>query len=236
MPFDFKICSFDCLYCQYGWTEYHTNMIEKFVEMPSVEQVSAALEQALINYKEQQKNSGLIQYPLYITFSGNGEPTLHQEFSQIVDSVIEVRNRISPSSKTAILSNSTTISNPTVRTALTKLDVRIMKLDAGNDNTFHSYNNPAKGIDLEDITEGLSALNDITIQTLFTGGKMGNYNDVNISDWIKRLKRISPIKVQLYSLDRGYPSEDITPIEKDKLLKVKSLLDRENIFSEVYER
>jgi len=236
MPFDVKICSFDCLYCQYGWTEYHTNVIEEFVEMPSVEQVSEALEKALTEYKEQNKDSNLPGYPMYITFSGNGEPTLHPEFSQIVDKVIEVKNKISPLSRTAILSNSTTVNIPAVRPALTKLDVRIMKLDAGSNDAFHTYNNPADGIDIEDITEGLSTLMSVTIQTLFTGGKKGNYNDANISDWILRLKKISPIKVQLYSLDRGYPSEYITSVHKDKLLKVKAMLDRESLHSEVYER
>jgi wyosine [tRNA(Phe)-imidazoG37] synthetase (radical SAM superfamily) len=236
MPFNIKICSFDCLYCQYGWTSYHTNVIERNFELPSVGDISAALERALNAYSANLNTNNNREYPLYVTFSGNGEPTLHPQFPQIVDEVIKIRNKVSLLSRTAILSNSTKVNEPDIITALSKLDVRIMKLDAGNEDTFRSYNNPAIGISLDNITEGLAALKDVTIQTLFTGGEQGNYNDKNISDWIIRLKQISPIKVQLYSLDRGYPSKNITHINKDLLLKIKLLLEKQNIASEVYER
>jgi len=236
MPFDKKICSFDCLYCQYGWTSYHTNVIERNFDLPSVGDISDTLERALITYTVNLITNNKGEYPLYITFSGNGEPTLHPQFPQIVDEVIKIRNKVSPLSQTTILSNSTKVNEPDIKTALSKLDVRIMKLDAGNEDTFRSYNYPAEGISLDNITEGLAALKDVTIQTLFTGGKLGNYNDKNISDWIIRLKQISPIKVQLYSLDRGYPSEYITHINKEMLVKIKLLLEKQNIASEVYER
>ena len=204
LPTKKKICSFDCLYCQYGWTE-EFDYLKK------------------MDYE-----------PDYITFSGNGEATLHPDFSAIVDDVNELRTRFTPHAKTTILSNSTQVFKPEVREALAKLDGIIMKLDAGDEETFRRYNRPKKYVDLETITNELSKMNSVTIQTLFTLGDAGNYNDTNLLAWIDRIKKIKPDFVQLYSLDRGYPSEAIEPVSKEQLGKIKLLLDKENIKSEVY--
>ncbi len=224
LPTKIKVCSFDCLYCQYGWTdEFDDKTLSKI--LPSKEEILDALETQLkeMNYQ-----------PDYITFSGNGEATLHPEFGAIVDGVIAIRNKYTPHAKTTILSNSTQVFKPEVREALAKLDERIMKLDAGYDDVFKNYNRPAKHVYLEVITDALANMKDITIQTLFTLGPMGNYTDKNISAWLERIKKIKPVFVQVYSLDRGYPSEEISYVSKEELGKIKELLDKENIRSEVY--
>jgi len=224
LPTKTKVCSFDCLYCQYGWTEdFNGNTLSKV--LPSKAEILEALENRLkdMNYE-----------PDYITFSGNGEATLHPEFSVIVEGVIALRNKYTPHAKTAILSNSTQLFKPEIREALAKLDVRIMKLDAGYEEMLRLYNRAAKYVYLDVITDVLSEMKDITIQTLFTTGTMGNYTDKNITAWVERIKKIKPVFVQLYSLDRGYPSEGIAPVSNEELGKVKEILDKENIKSEVY--
>ncbi len=123
---------------------------------------------------------------------------------------------------------------PEVREALAKLDERIMKLDAGSEEMFKTYNRPAKYVYLDVITDTLANMNDITIQTLFTSGPMGNYKEINITEWLDRIKKINPVFVQIYSLDRGYPSEEIAFVSREDLEKIKLLLDKENIKSEVY--
>jgi wyosine [tRNA(Phe)-imidazoG37] synthetase (radical SAM superfamily) len=224
LPTKTKVCSFDCLYCQYGWTEdFNDNTLIKV--LPSKAEILEALESQLkeMNYE-----------PDYITFSGNGEATLHPEFSAIVDGVIELRNKYTPHAKTTILSNSTQLFKNEVREALAKLDERIMKLDAGYEEMLKQYNRPAKYVYLDVITDVLAEMKGITIQTLFTSGPMGNYTEKNISAWVERIKKIKPVFVQLYSLDRGYPSEEITHVSREELEKIKELLDKENIISEVY--
>jgi wyosine [tRNA(Phe)-imidazoG37] synthetase (radical SAM superfamily) len=224
LPTKKKICSFDCLYCQYGWTEdFDDESLRKV--LPSREEIREELE----NYLKKMDCE-----PDYITFSGNGEATLHPDFSAIVDDVNELRTKYTPHAKTTILSNSTQVFKPEVREALAKLDGIIMKLDAGDEETFRRYNRPRKYVNLETITDELSKMNKITIQTLFTLDDSGNYNDTNLSAWINRIKKIKPDFVQLYSLDRGYPSEAIEPVSKEQLGIIKQLLEKENIKSEVY--
>ena len=172
--------------------------------------------------------------PTYITFSGNGEPTLHPCFNSIVNGVIHLRNTLSPASKTAILSNSTTVLNPDIQKALSKLDIRIMKLDIGNERMFLKYNHPTKGIRLHPIIKGLAHLKKTTIQSLFCKGKNGNYSKENLTDWIKKIKFISPFAVQIYTLDRNPPSNLISSLNREELLNIQSLLKKEKIPSQYF--
>ena len=222
LPGTEKACTFNCLYCQYGWTDF--SAMDGLV-FPTVQKVLDRIECVL---------QSLCKKPKYITLSGNGEPTLHQQFPDIVDGITQLRDRFVPSAKTAILSNSTRVNDPHIRAALSKLDVRIMKLDAGSDETFQIYNNPCPGIILDDIVDGLSSLRDVTIQSLFTEGSSGNFNEANISSWIKKIKQISPLSVQIYTLDRGYPSGAISKLEVSELVQIKHHLEAADIHSEVY--
>ncbi len=217
LPPKIKVCSFDCLYCQYGWTDFA--LMESAV-FPKPEEVRKALEEALEKLEEP---------PRWITFSGNGEPTLHPDFGRIVDIVIEVRDRLASGTGTAILSNSTTVHRPEIREALAKLDLRIMKLDAGTPEVFASYSRPAPGFTLEQVVEGLSALDDVTIQALFTTGTSGNYTEANIEAWIERLRRIEPVMVQVYSLDRGFPSREIEKLTHAELEGIVARLEKAGI-------
>ena len=78
-----------------------------------------------------------------ITFSGNGEPTLHPDFGGVVDDVIALRNKYYPSVKISVLSNSTMIDRPAVAEALLKVDNNILKLDSAVDATMRLIDRPA---------------------------------------------------------------------------------------------
>jgi len=227
LPAERKVCSFDCLYCQYGFSRGKTREEagKERHRLPRVTEVLSAVEAAVLN---------LSPPAAYLTFSGNGEATLHPGFKEIVLGLREIRDRLSPGSKTAILSNSTTVNDPMIREALALLDVRIMKLDAGTEEMFLRYNRPAKGITLEDTVAGLIALEDVTIQSLFTKGPEGNFTPDHVNAWIQQIKKISPLFVQLYTLDRESPTTSLIPVDKDELLHIRSLLKKENIPSGVF--
>jgi len=225
LPVDFKMCSFNCLYCQYGWTDCDKVKKSQKKNLPSPEKIKDRLKKTLVQLKDK---------PQYITFSGNGEPTLHPEFPEIVDIVIKLRDNFSPASKTAILSNSSRVTIKNIRKAISKLDTRIMKLDVGNNGFLKTYNLPCEKTSINKITEGLATLDNVIIQSLFTSGPLGNYKQDNIKEWIKRLKIILPILVQIYTLDRGFPSKKIKATTKNKLLKIKEKLEKQNIKAKVF--
>ncbi len=225
LPAEVKLCAFDCLYCQYGWTGMHTIRASEISSLPGVEQVLDAVRKAL-EFAD--------TYPSYITFSGNGEPTLHPDFPAIVKGVSELRDRYSKGSKTAILSNSATASDERIREALSELDVRIMKLDCGTEELFRRFNRPCEGVDFEAMINGLSSMKDITIQSLFAGGEMGNSKPEDIEAWVEVLSRIKPSMVQIYSLARGYPSRGIEPIGKQALLAISRKAEGAGIKANVF--
>lgn len=222
-----KTCTLNCVYCQYGLSRVGDDQMTDIRWYPSVQQITDALTNIL---------TILDPKPAYITLSGNGESTLHPEFPVIVEQIAQIRDADSPESLLAILSNSSTTTNRVIRDTLQRMDKRIMKLDCGNEETFKRYNLPQPGIHFEDIIEGLKQIEDVTIQDLFSGGGGGNYTDENISDWVERILEIKPVSVQLYTLDRSYPSATISPLAVEELAKIKDLLDNENIISDVFGR
>ena len=113
LPPDRKICNFNCIYCECGWTLKEN---KGDIRLPSREDVFRALELKLSSMKEKS------QTPDVITFAGNGEPTLHPGFPDIIDDTISLRNKYFPEAEIAVLSNSTAIGNPRIREALMKID------------------------------------------------------------------------------------------------------------------
>jgi wyosine [tRNA(Phe)-imidazoG37] synthetase (radical SAM superfamily) len=212
LPAEGKLCNFDCVYCQYGWSDM--TLLGRLGELafPPVERVLAALEAEL---------PGCDPSPAYLTFSGHGEPTLHPRFGEIVEGVVAIRDRVLPGARTAILSNSTRAAEPAVRDALRRLEVRIMKLDAGAGDLLGRYNRPAGGVTLAGIVAGLRELGGVTLQSLFTGGPGGNADPHGVEEWLGQVTRIAPLAVQIYTLSRGYPSERIAPLGRERLEEIR---------------
>jgi wyosine [tRNA(Phe)-imidazoG37] synthetase (radical SAM superfamily) len=225
LPAGRKTCSFNCVYCQYGWSTPRKNAFDKALHWPSATEVGEALARSL---------EDMSVSPSYITFSGNGEALLHPRFPEIVEEIIRLRNRLAPEAKTAILSNSSQVTNRSVQNVLQKLDVRIMKLDCGLEKNFRLYNQPADGITLDDIVRGLGQIRDVTIQSLFSKGSSGNFSSANIQAWLERLKMIRPIFVQIYTLDRNAPAEDLLAASLADLVKIKSRVRDEGINGEIF--
>ncbi|MFC2171857.1 radical SAM protein [Acidobacteriota bacterium] len=226
LPAKSKFCPFDCVYCQYGHTQLHTLDESKGEDCPTVSELKGALTKALSE----------IPAPEYLTLSGNGEPTIHPDISGIVDMMSAVRDQMAPEAKTAVLSNSTTVNRPGVRKALSKLDVRIMKLDAGTEEVFRRFNVPCDGVEFEELVAGLAALESVTIQTLFAAGSDGNFTQENIDAWIECLKRIKPVAIQIYSLDRGTLPRDLKQIGLDDLQPLSQKLQQLGFDARPYAR
>ena len=130
LPLESKICNFNCIYCECSWTDLKANSAPYFSK-----------ETILVDIKNCFKALSAENIKIdSITFTGNGEPTRHPHFSIIIDEVIVLRNQYFPGIKMVVLSNSNLLSNKKVLSALQKVDLRILKLDAGTQDTFEKMN------------------------------------------------------------------------------------------------
>jgi wyosine [tRNA(Phe)-imidazoG37] synthetase (radical SAM superfamily) len=211
LPITYKLCPFNCIYCQYGWTEAHTDDASEYMDdLPTTNE----LEEVLESWLKQDQNID------YITFSGNGEPCVHPRFDQMVDVASKLRNRYVPHVRLAILSNSTCLGRSNVIESLKRLDERIMKLDCGSEETFQKVNRPHKNIKYEEVVESLKNLDDIVIQSVLVDGEISNIENEEIEQWIERLNYIKPRKVQIYSIDRPSADKNLKLVEKKKLKQI----------------
>lgn len=227
-PIGFKSCSFDCVYCQYGPTDVAQMSYGPEV-VPGIEEVEGALQRRLVKLWEQGKE------PDYITFSGNGEPTLHPYFEQVARRVKETRDSYSPGSKIALLSNSSRVTDPEIMDVIRGgiIDCPIMKLDVGTESKFMEVNRPAYSCsDYWEIIECLKGIDSYVIQSIKFRGEVNNF-DKDIEQWMDIIEELDPDAVQLYSLDRPTRRE-LEEVRKEELDQVGEELGERGVEVEVF--
>ena len=210
-PTSYKLCSFDCVYCQYGWTSICIlDSAHRLDDLPTQDDFGKAFKSALREHKEIDN----------ITFSGNGESTLHPQFEELVDIARQLKEEYSPKARLGVLSNSSTVSIENVRRALDKLDFRIMKLDAGGLETFRKINRPCRGVDYKNMLNSLHSLEKVTLQTMFVDGGIQNTGEREIGEWVEKVGQIEPINVQIYSLHRPPANSSLREVPVQKLREI----------------
>lgn len=219
-PRDGKICSFDCLYCEAGFNTQGPGT----TGFPSREEVYDRLREKLIELKEQGK-------PLdVITFSGNGEPTLHPRFDEIIDDTISLRNEFFPDVKISVLSNSTRLESPAVCDALKRVDNNILKLDSAIESTMRKVDRPgSREFTVKRVIEHLKQFSGQgIIQTMLLRGEgLDNTTDEEISALIEAYKQIRPRSIMIYSIDRKTPDETLRAVGKEELTEIAHRIEKE---------
>jgi wyosine [tRNA(Phe)-imidazoG37] synthetase (radical SAM superfamily) len=214
LPTDKKFCNFDCLYCECGWT-CKTNISSTM--LPSRESVRKSLETKIISMGE--KNL----LPDVITFAGNGEPSIHPDFSEIINDSIEVRDKLCENARIAVLSNSMTLHKKKIIDALKKVDQPILKLDTALEESYRFINRPTGNKSIEEIIDNLSNFGSgLILQTLFfhgtyNGYKINNTSNKELMALFEAYKQISPESIMIYTFERE------TPVNSLKKVSLKDL-------------
>ena len=209
MPLAHKLCTFNCVYCECGW-----NTPVSHPKLPTREEVKMALEARL--------KEGLDLD--VITFSGNGEPTLHPDFLSIIEDTCALRDQYCPKAKVSVLSNSTQLGRPDVVQALRLCDNRILKLDAATDEMMRRIDLPVnEHLTVKQIIEWLAQFNgDFTLQTCFlrgehAGQRIDNTTPEELEAWYKAVETLHPKQIMIYVIDRKTPQENLTKISREEM-------------------
>lgn len=226
MPSDGKICSFDCLYCEAGYNAQGAGR----QGLPSAAQVKTDLRKKLSEMREAGD-------PLdVITFSGNGEPTLHPQFAEVVDIVVALRDEFYPDAKISVLTNSTRIFDPAVAAALERVDNNILKLDSAVEETMRVLDRPNDpAFTVERVVEGLrrfagtGIIQTMLLRGTHDGREIDNTTPAEIDALIRAYKEIRPREVMLYSIDRSTPEENLCKVSHEELSSIAARLREEGI-------
>ncbi len=215
-PAHLKLCSFNCSYCQYGWSEHSRRASEPaFEHWPSAATVARAVAAALRSLAAQGDRIDRL------TLAGHGEPTMHPKFKEVVAALRKVRDELAPSVPIAVLSNASTLERADVREALAGLDERYMKLDAGDTATLRSVN--GSPLSIEQLVTGLKKVPGIVIQAMFVKdrtGRIDNTGDLTVINWVGALDRIRPKAVQIYTIDRTPAFPYLQPVPAARLREI----------------
>ena len=217
LPADGKVCSFDCIYCECGFNEDHRPSLP----LPTREEVALKLEAKL----QEMVASG--QLPDVLTFAGNGEPTCHPHFAEIIADTIRLRNQYCPKAKVSVLSNSTMIHRPQVHDALMKVDNNILKLDTVDPIYINKVDHPNGTYDVDQIIERLKAFQGhVIIQTMFMRGtcqgeSVDNTGDKYVTPWLEAVKAIAPQQVMIYTIDRETPTQGLLKATHEQLDQIR---------------
>lgn len=221
LPADVKYCNFDCGYCQLGWTDPERM---RTVPFPTPEEVGRALAGALEAMRARGETLD------HVCIAGNGEPTLHPRFDEVVERVLEARDAHFPGVRVSVLTNATTAHAPRVRAALLRIDEAVLKIDGGTPGTIARVDLPLGGarggespLDLDRIVEAVGEIPNATVQTMFVRGPVDNTTEAEIAAWIQLLRRCRPASVQIYSLDREAADPRLRPVP---LAELEAIADR----------
>jgi GTPase len=171
----YKICTFDCIYCEIGKTTKKTIERESFFD-PEI--LIPELDESLKKHRDLN----------FITFSGSGEPTLNKDIGKIID-LIKDRTDI----PITVITNGSLLHIEQVREDISKADLIMPSLDAPSDEIFKLINQPHKNLEFEKIISGLEKLRDsfpgrIDLEIMFIKGL--NDSNQTINSFKKVLSRL----------------------------------------------
>ena len=224
LPADGKVCSFDCIYCECGFNEDHRPALP----LPTPAEVSQRLEQKL----KEMTAEGLL--PDVLTFAGNGEPTCHPHFAEIIDDTIRLRDQYCPKAKVSVLSNSTMIHRPQVHDALMRVDNNILKLDTVDPDYIRRVDHPAGNYDVRQVIDRMKDFHGhLIIQTMFMRGEVrsqetgvketgvkesvDNTGEEYVQPWLEAVREIGPRQVMIYTIDRETPTLGLLKATREQL-------------------
>lgn len=210
LPSTGKLCNFDCVYCECGWNKDGAGA----KVFPSLSDIESALEDKMS--RAALDGVGVDS----ITFSGNGEPTMHPDFAAVIDVTLRLRDRYFPQAKVSVLSNATLLGREDVLNALMKVDNPILKIDASTDELIGKINKPVGTYRLSDVVKNLSRFEGrFVLQTMFL--KSPDFDTLEgLAGWMDIVRELKPRQVMVYTIDRETPDKSLGKYTVDEMAAI----------------
>ncbi|MDD3299874.1 MAG: radical SAM protein, partial [Bacteroidales bacterium] len=208
LPLHGKWCNFDCVYCECG---FNKDGVQDRV-LPTKQQVMQALESKLANH---DSTIGKIDT---VTFSGNGEPTLHPDFHEIIFKTLELRDLYAKEAKVSVLTNGSRIGDPKVAEALLKVDNAIIKIDSAFEESVKLIDRPLFNYSTDKIVKELELFRGkFVLQTMFLRGNtpdgvIDNTVKEEVEAWYNLVLKTGPREVMIYTIDRETPVKELQKV------------------------
>lgn len=203
----YKVCSLNCVYCEVGHT---TNLTIERKEFIPIEEIIKELDGYLSHKPELD----------FITFSGQGEPTLNSGLGKVIDFIKDNF----PLYKVAVITNGTLFWDKEVRDEVKRADVLLPSLDAVSELIFRRLNRPSRDLQIERIIGGLVKLRqefngDIYLEVFFVPGLNDTESELVL---LKReITKIKPDMIQLNTLDRPGTESWVKSLTQNRLTKIR---------------
>ncbi len=218
LPSKGKLCNFDCVYCECGWNK--DGMNDKV--FPKYEDIEAALEEKMSKLAAEGTPVDSI------TFSGNGEPTVHPDFPKVIDATLRYRDKYFPNARVSVLSNATMIDRPAVAEALMRIDNPILKIDASSDELIMKINRPVGHYKLDEVVEAMMRFNgNFILQTMFLRSpEFDTAGPAALAAWMDIVRKVRPREIMVYTIDRETPDKSLGKFTVEEMTAfVQPLID-----------
>lgn len=205
LPGNEKLCAFNCVYCQLGWSP-HTDT--SGYRHATIDEIVKGMEESL-------PEEGLDA----IVICGNGEPTRHEAFTEMIAAISETRDRLAKGVPLVCLTNGEKLLDPITNAALSRLEECAVKLDVGSYDALRRVNLPRIDFDLKELAKGIKDLGAV-VQTCLFEGILSNTSDEDINSWHGALRAASPSRVDCYTISRPPASWRIHPVSPEDLTRI----------------
>lgn len=198
----FKVCPYDCIYCQLGRTTKRT--VER-ADYAAPESILAEIDRAMESSPGQD----------VITLSGSGEPTLYSRIGELIPAL-----KSHTGLPVAVLTNGSLLWDPRVREDLAEADIVLPSLDAGDERLFRYVNRPHPAISFERMVRGLQDFRkaytgQIWLEVFLLAGVTAM--EAEVRSIAKIAHTLSPDRVQLNTVTRP-PAEGFAhPVPPERM-------------------
>lgn len=207
----YKVCSFDCVYCQLSRTTKKTLARKGYIDEEEI------LGEVRAFFENKPRNLDVD----CISFSGSGEPTLSSHLGRLISGIRKITDI-----PIVLITNSSTLVDPRVRRQASGVDLIIPSLDAVTQRVFEQIERPVKGLKVSRIIDGL-----IEFRKIFKGRiwlEVMLVRGINDSEsYLKKIKkvtdRIKPDRVQINAPVRTPAEKWVKPPHPAVLRRAKEI-------------